>query len=304
MAESKFDTASAAGPPQTVAGLFDLGTARLAEAGLPDPRREAAALLGAALGWERGEVWLRGPERVSAAAASRYNAWIGRRAAREPFAYITGEKEWFGLRLHVRPGVLIPRPETELLAEFVIGQLPPDRPVRVADLCTGSGCLAVAIAKERPQAAVVAVDVSHEALAVARTNAERHGVASRIQFVAADVLADAFWPQLAAAGPLAVIVANPPYVARTEYDQLEPDVRQYEPVQALVPPGGDALAFYRRLVAAAHCLQPAGLLAVEVGAGQAADVAALLAAGDSWSEPQQLKDYSGQDRIVVARRRL
>lgn len=300
MTEIRLGRSHDAGSPQTVAGLLAVGAARLAEAGLPDARREAAALLGAALGWDRGEVWLRGPELVPAPAAAQYVAWLGRRAAREPFAYITGEKEWFGLRLHVSPAVLIPRPETELLAEFAIAQLPSGRPARVADVCTGSGCLAVAIAAQRPQASVVAVDVSPGALAVARGNAERHGVADRVAFAAVDVLADGALARLG--GPFDVIVSNPPYVAPAEYAALEPEVREYEPALALVPPGGDALAFYRALAAAPEALVPGGLLAVEVGAAQAPAVVALLEAAGGWAAIQVIPDYSGIGRIVAARR--
>src|SRR5262245_44556308 len=210
------------------------------------------------LGWStercRGDAAAAEPDGFSA----RYDAVIARRAAREPVPYITGRREFWGLSFEVTPDVLIPRPETELIVEATLDLFPDAAvPMRVADLCTGSGCVAIAVACERPRASVLATDISNAALAVARRNAVRPGVAARMQFECADVLQNV-------SGIFDLIVANPPYVRSGDRPALQPEVRE-EPDVALFS-GPEGLDVTRRLIAdAPACLRHGAHLVFEFG---------------------------------------
>jgi release factor glutamine methyltransferase len=208
--------------------------------------------------------------------------------------YITGRQEFFGLEFEVTPDVLIPRPETELIVEEAIRLSHGSRPV-ILDLCTGSGCIAVALARELSAARVFASDVSPAALQVARRNAARHGL--RVEFLASDLL-EAFAQQ-----PFAdVITCNPPYVAEAEMPTLQREVREWEPRIALSD-AGDGLSFHRRLLAETPSrLRPGGVLLCEMGYTQSEAILAMLNPTD-WQAPQLLDDLQGIPRTLVLKRR-
>ena len=220
-----------------------------------------------------------------------YQALLERRLRYEPMQYILGEQEFYGLRFRVNPFVLIPRPETEHLVEAVLARMPTRRPVRIADVGTGSGAIAVSLAHSLPLAQIDALDLSHEALAVAQGNAQAHGVGARVRFLISDLLSAVSTERYDC------IVSNPPYIADTEV--LEPQVRLWEPRAALYA-GPSGLELYRRLIPAAQRqLHAGGLLAVELGWGQAAAVEALLNPA-LWSTPEQAPDLQGIARVLLA----
>jgi release factor glutamine methyltransferase len=267
--------------------------ARLAAAGIAGARAEAWLLLAAAAGVERATL-MAGPDTLSARQEARLDALLRRRLAREPVAYLLGEKEFWSLRFEVGPAVLIPRPETETVVEAVLARLP-DRasPLRLLDLGVGSGCLLLALLSELPRATGLGVDDSAAALALARRNAERLGLAARADFQAGR------WGA-GVAGRFDLIVSNPPYVAEGDWDGLQPEIREYEPKAALVA-GPDGLAAYRALAPdCARLLAPGGLCALEIGYGQGDAVAGLLAAA-GLTVVRRRCDLAGIERCVLAR---
>lgn len=282
---------------RSLAAVVDEAAGRLAQQGFapPDARVDAGVLARALLGWDVATWLTRDHEPSPGDLAPRLEAWIARRARHEPVAYITGEREFFGRPFHVTPAVLIPRPETELVVEAALecARLRTPAALSVLDVGTGSGCLAVTLACELPGAAVTATDVSLDALVVARDNAARHHVADRIAAVEGPLLAN----QL---GPWDLIVSNPPYVPRREYDGLAADVRDFEPRVALLG-GDDGLDLIRAITrAAAGALSPAGSLVMEIGAGQVDAVRALIEQTAGLSLGRVLPDLQGIPRVVVA----
>jgi release factor glutamine methyltransferase len=221
----------------------------------------------------------------------RYLAWVERRRAGEPIAYLTGEREFHSLAFTVTPAVLIPRPETELLVDAALERVPAHAPFRVLDLGTGSGCVAVAIAKLRPRAQVTATDVSRAALAVARENAARHG--SSIEFIESD------WLNALAGRRFDLIVSNPPYVAERDPHLAQGDSR-FEPRVALVA-GADGLSCIRLIIVQARAhLEPGGGLYFEHGYDQAARCRALLAQA-GYFEVATPRDLAGIERVSGGR---
>jgi release factor glutamine methyltransferase len=223
-----------------------------------------------------------------------YQRLIERRLRFEPIQYILGEAEFYGLTLRVTPAVLIPRPETELLVEAVLARLPDDQPVRIADIGTGSGAIAIALAHALPHASVTALDLSPEALAIARENARTHTLEARIRFLRSDLLAAVSQEE-----PFDAIVSNPPYVPAEDASTLHPQVRDHEPSLALYA-GKDGLELYRRIIPEALALlKPDGLLALEIGHGQRATIAELLA---GWRALEFLNDLQQIPRVALARK--
>ena len=288
-----------AGAPDTARALAREAAARLAAAGVPDPESDAELLLRHVLSTGRAALH-RDPERpVDAMAAAAYRALVTRRAARTPIQHLTGVQEFWSLAFEVTPDVLIPRPETEHLVEAFLA-IPVGASPRVVELGTGSGCLAVVAALERPGAAVVATDTSRAALEVAARNATRHGVAARIRFVEGDLLLPL--RGLGLAGGVDVLLSNPPYIPDGDLAGLEPEVRDHEPLTALTP-GPDGLAAHRRIATGApEFLRPGGHLVVEIGLGQAAAARSLYE--EAGFEVLAIRpDLAGIERVVVARRR-
>lgn len=258
-------------------------------------RRDAQSLLLYLIGKDRAWLIAHGHEEFGGCHAIRYAAMIERRLAGEPIQYITGECEFFGLPFHVTPAVLIPRPETEHLVEqaiLVAHRMGPQ--VRILDVGTGSGSIAVALAHALPHAKITAVDLSAEALQIARDNADRNGIGSRILFLQGDLLAPVAGQQFD------LIVSNPPYVPSTDRESLAVEVREHEPHLALFA-GADGLEVYRRLIpSAAGALIRGGCLALEIGYGQVESLRWLLA-GAGFSSIEFSPDLQGIPRVACAR---
>ena len=272
---------------------------RLRAAGIANGEAELDARLLAqhALGWDAVRLLTEGHNAEPPADfAPVYERLVARRTAREPIAYIIGEQEFWGLSFEVSPAVLIPRPETELLVEALLDLFPRSgRPLRVADVCTGSGCVAVASASERAETRVVATDVSEDALALARRNALRHQVADRIELVRADLLEGL-------PGAFDAIVANPPYVPERDRASLAPEVREHEPAVALFA-ADEGLAVIRRLVTdSVDRLASGAVLICECGFGQADAVRELISDQRALRMIDFRRDLQGIERAAVARK--
>ncbi len=268
----------------------------LEQAGVDSPALTADLLLGRVLEWSRVRVLSRPEAHLRADSLECFRSLIERRSKGEPLQYLTGEQEFFGLALRVTPEVLIPRPETEILVERAISLASGRREPRIVDVGTGSGCIAVAVAHEIPDATLCAVDISLSALCVARTNAVRHGVLDRIRFFACNLLEGIRRQPF-----FDFVLSNPPYVADSEYNTLPAVVRDHEPHPALFA-GASGLAMHRRLVpqAAVH-LVPGGYLLLEIGLGQADAVTGLIRQ-EGLSLESIHSDLQGIPRCVVARK--
>ncbi len=273
--------------------LIQEGRVALQSAGIQQPARESGRLVAHALGIDEAQVLARDLETAPSESTERIRRLLGRRATGEPLAYLTGEREFFGRSFSVDRRVLIPRPETEHLVEIAL-ELPLPARARVLDVGTGSGCLAVSIAAERPDWTVVATDVSIAALAVARGNAHRHGVADRVLPLAADL---ARGLEL---GPFDLVVGNPPYVEAGVVPYLSRDVRDFEPRVALVG-GADGLGTVRALLGQLAALRAGTWVALEFGLGQE-DAVVEVATGHGCFELVELRrDLAGIERDVVFR---
>ena len=282
------------------------GAALLLErAGIETARLDAECLLAQVLGSTRWELALHRERRLPSEAFARFLTLLQRRERRKPLAYLTGTREFWSLALAVTPGVLVPRPETETLVEATLTALR-RRPEAcrhdggLLDLCTGTGAVAIALARELPEARLIATDVSRRALRVARRNAETHGVAERIRFYRGDL-----WRALEGvvpAGTLDAVVANPPYIPSAAIPALMPEV-QWEPRVAL-DGGPDGLAVHRQIIGGApRFVRAGGLVLLEIGADQGPGVAALFEASGAFEAPAIVSDLAGHDRVVLARRR-
>ena len=282
--------------PMILREALKQGGGELRAANVPSPVLAAELLLMHVVGASRAWLYAHADDPLDAGAAERYGELIRRRSAGTPTQYLTGHQEFWGLEFEVTPDVLIPRPETEHVMEVAIGRLGKERsrePLRVADVGTGSGCLAVALARELPAARIFATDVSPRALAVARRNAARHGVAERIAFVESDLLA-AFLPR-----SLDLVVSNPPYIGRKEAASLPREVREHEPAEALFG-GEEGMEAYPTLIAeAAERLIASGVLVVELGYEVSERVEALLDTAD-WRDIAITNDLAGIPRVLSA----
>ena len=283
----------------TIQTCVDVGRQRLREAGLSpvEAALDARLLAQHVLGWETATyfTWANEPEPNGFAAT--YGPLVARRAAREPLPYITGRREFWDLTFEVSPAVLIPRPETELIVEAALDLFPLQTDAAtIVDACTGSGVVAIALARERPAARIVATDISSDALDVARRNARRHGAADRVEFVCGDLL-----DPITSAVDL--IVCNPPYVAEGSRPGLQPEVRDHEPSVALFG-GRDGLHLVTRLIGGAPSrLRSGGYLVFEFGFGQDVEVETLIEANPHLELLGLRRDLLGIARTAVARRR-
>lgn len=271
---------------------------RLRLAGLSPAEADIDARLLAqhVLGWETARFLTSSHEPEPHGFAASYNPLVARRAAREPLPYITGRREFWDLTFEVSPAVLIPRPETELIVEAALERFPSCAdPMTFVDACTGSGIVAIALARERPNARVIATDISQDAIDVARRNASRLGVDGRVQFVRGDLLAPI-------AGPVDLITCNPPYVAEVSRPGLQPEVRDHEPPVALYG-GRDGLRLVARTVAeAVPRLRRGGYLIFEFGFGQDVEIEALVAAQQDLALIGLRRDLQGIARTAVVRK--
>jgi release factor glutamine methyltransferase len=293
--ESAAVTTTAA-PPTSVAALLRDATTELEAAGIDTARLEAELLLAHACGWTRAMLWARLRDPVPATARDAFDEALLRRRRREPFQYIIARQELWSLDFVVTPDVLIPRPETEVLIEVTLAALrargPAEQPLTLCDVGTGSGCIAIALARELPAATVWAIDASLAALRVARLNAARFGVADRIRFIGSDLLTAV--PRVR----VDALVANPPYVRSADLADAQPELA-WEP-RAALDGGPSGLDTIERLVrAAATQVRPGGLLAVEIGAEQGPAVRELAVAA-GWNNVTVVPDYGGRPRVLQA----
>jgi len=281
----------------TFADQLDAATMALQAAGLASARVDAEWLLAGLLGVGRVAVRLDLAGTIPAPIAERYAHAVSRRARREPLQRILGWEEFRGIRVRLTDAVLVPRPETEALVEWALALLPPPgrRQLLAIDVGTGSGCIACALAFERPDLDVIAVDVSPAAAALARDNARALDLAARVRVVAADLF-DGI-RDLGAD----LIVSNPPYLPTALLPELPPEVRIHEPTLAL-DGGGDGLALIRRIVTTARrCLRPSGALLVETAGGDQAEAAAALLRAAGWDQVAVRADLVGIERFVAGR---
>lgn len=282
----------------TVLRLIEWTRGYLARAGVDEPRLSAELLLADVLGCDRVQLYARHDLAVAPDDLAAFRESIRRAAGGEPIAYIRGFKEFYSLTFKVTADVLIPRPETELLVDAALAVARAAAEARLWDVCTGSGCVAVAAAHYGPGLRVLATDVCEPALAVAEENARRHGVADRVRLAKADLLAAPVPPE--PAGIFDIITANPPYVTDEQMGDLPAPVA-HEPEAALR--GGPAgMTLIERIVgdAPAH-LRAGGALAVEIGMGQADDVYALLRADGRYEDIRFAKDLADIPRVALAR---
>lgn len=288
----------------TIGAVLRQGAESLRQAGVEEANADAELLLLYLLGISKAKLLLDWRETMPVDKRAAWAEMLARKAEGEPAQYIVGEQYFYGRRFEVSPAVLIPRPETELLAEAVLelgDRLWPSGSgaPTVLDVGTGSGALSVTLAAERPEWRVLASDLSSDALAMARNNAARLGVAKRITFVQGDLLT----PFMGAGSeypPIDILVSNPPYIPSADIPGLQREVRSHEPHLAL-DGGADGLNPYRAMASQLSGL-PAlpRVVAWEVGMGQADDVAALLCEAAEWSDIRFVKDYAGIDRHVIA----
>jgi release factor glutamine methyltransferase len=279
----------------TVGRLITWTKDYLEKHGSESPRLDAEVLLALVLGWQRVQLYTHFEEEVNTSSRAAFRELVRRRAEGSPVAYLTGRKEFYSLPLKVTPAVLIPRPDSEfVVVEFLAAARALKSP-RCVDVGTGSGCLALACAHEHPGATFQAIDVSPEALAVARENAAALGLTGRVTFHEGHLL-----DPVARAGPFDVIVSNPPYIATDVIPTLEPGVRDYEPRSAL-DGGPDGLAVVTPLIErAASLLAPGGHLILEIGSDQEKPVTALLTSQPGLTVEAVVRDHANHPRVVRA----
>jgi release factor glutamine methyltransferase len=301
--------------------------AQLRAAQIPSHTLATELLLMHALRRDRAWIYSHPEESVDPVIAERFLALIARRAAGEPVQYLTGKQEFWGLEFEVTPAVLIPRPETEHLMEVALARLgergikihmdtgAPREKLRAADVGTGSGCLAVALAWELPHADVFATDISAPALEIARRNATRHGVTDRIHFLQCDLLTGLEKAELSSVGArhdvpasaqresqFDLIVSNPPYIARNDADQLQREVRDHEPHGALFG-GPTGVEMYERLINDARGLmRDRGILVLELGHDSAEHVRGIFDVQPGWTNVAITMDLAGIPRVLAAER--
>ncbi len=285
----------------TIQRLLTWVTGYLTDKKVDAPRLSAELLLGHVLSLKRIELYTKFDRPVDKAQLDQLRPLVKRAGEHEPVVYLVGRTEFYGIELAITPDCLIPRPETELLAaraiEFLRGRRGPQR---VCDLCAGSGCLAVAIARNHADATVTATDLCARALSVAATNVDKHKLAQRVTLLCGDLF-DPLIAQLDGPG-FDLIVCNPPYVSTREYEMLDRNVREYEPPAALLA-GEDGLDVYRRICAGVGpLLRPDGALMLEIGYAQGPAVREMLERTDLFQEVAIEKDAHDNDRVVLAHR--
>lgn len=278
----------------TIAEAIEMGAARLREEAISDPKREASLLLRLALKRDAAFLYAHPEYRLNAVEAILYKAVVKRRAAHEPFQYISGTQEFYGLDFAVTPDVLIPRPETEILVEAAIDALKEIDQPTFCEIGVGSGCISVATLANVPNATAVGVDVSEKALAVAGSNAEINGVSNRLDLRISNIFENVPKESFDA------VVSNPPYVPESDIEGLPSEVRLFEPHTAL-DGGDDGLDIVRRIVnESPKYLKPHGFLFLEIGWNQSEKVKTMLA-NDVWQQVNLLPDLQGIPRIVTAK---
>lgn len=281
----------------TVAEAWQAGREHLAAQGIDEAAITAEVLLRHSLNLSRAELYLVWDRPIDHSGFDRYQAYLDDRVRGRPVAYIIGHREFMGLDFLVDERVLIPRPETETLVDFVLGVTAGQTAPRIADVGTGCGAIAVSLAVARPTASLLATDNSPDALIVARANAARHDVTDRVRFLLGDLVA----PIAAAGDRVDVIACNPPYVSPRELAGLPREIRDFEPTGAVIAPDHAESVHARLILEAPAVLRPEGWLVMEVGAGQASRVVELLETTIGYSAVQTRRDGLGWERVVAAR---
>jgi release factor glutamine methyltransferase len=291
----EFDAASADALSRRLDAVLRQGAESLAAAGVDAPLIDARRLLSAATGCSAADLIAHPEQLVGASEIARFAVMIARRCRREPVSRILGEREFYGRTFRITPAVLDPRADSETLIDEALSISDRkdwrQRPIRILDIGTGSGALLITLLAELPLATGLGTDVSLEALAVAVANAEQNSVAARATFTKADALEGI-------AGPFDLVVSNPPYIASDDIAGLAPEVRGYDPHGAL-DGGPDGLDVYRKIIPQLARVLPCGVLLLEVGAGQASAVSALLAREFSRAFVRTSRDLGGHERCVA-----
>lgn len=284
----------------TIQKLLNWVTDYFTEKQIDSPRLSAELLLSSVLSLSRIELYTNFETPVSKKQLDRLHDLVKRAARKEPVAYLTGKTEFYSLEINVNPACMIPRPETELLVEKAVDFLKGRSTDQlVCDLCTGSGCIAVAIARNLPKARIIATDISEKALAVAAENIEKHDLKKQIRLLCGDLF-DPIVPQLDSA-KFDLLVCNPPYVSKSEFEKLDRNVKDYEPESALLA-GADGLDVYRQICRkAGNFLKPGAALMLEIGIGQSNAVKRLLENAGCFAEIKIEKDFNKIDRVVIAK---
>ncbi len=286
----------------TIIETINRSASQLSSVGITTGRLDAELLLCHTLGKDRAWLLAHIREAVDEQHRELFKQAVDRRALREPLQYIVGKQEFWGLDFMVTQDVLIPRPETELIIETALTLVPnKDARFTILDLCTGSGCIAVSLAKELASARIFASDKSEKALDVARENARRNGVADRVRFLEGDLFGSL--EELDLRGRVDIMVSNPPYVPSEEYSELQPEVRDHEPRMALLA-GQNGTEVHQRIIdEAPEFLRSEGALIMEMGMGQAEALVQMIRENSTFNKPDVLKDLAGIERVVVARKK-
>jgi release factor glutamine methyltransferase len=278
--------------------LITWATEYLESYGVESPRLSAELMLGRVLSLGRLQLYLHFDQPLKPDELAAFKQLLLRRRSHEPMAYIMGSREFYGLEIMVGPGVLVPRPETEHLVEEGLKAIQAIERPRVLDLCTGSGCVALALAQERKDAQVVGVDISKQALTFAQGSADKLELGQHVQWLVGDL----YDPLAAAGGFFNLITANPPYVREDEWQGLSAGVREFEPRQALVS-GDSGLEVIGQIIAGSRAfLKPFGALLLEVGAGQSETVLNLASEIGIFEKLSVVKDLAGVERVVACQR--
>ena len=277
-----------------VSDLLRWGREKLESAGIEDNAISSELLLRSLLGLSRAELILAHSRKVDSETESQYKNLIERRAAREPLQHLVGWVDFYNITLKTDSRALIPRPETEILVETVLGRLKGVSTLEILDIGTGSGNIAIALAKSLPGARLTGLDISPDALQLAQFNATHNGVERQIKFVGGDILDAIFAESL---GIFGCVVSNPPYVSYAEKEHLQPEVLEFEPRAALFS-GDDSLIFFKTIVSIiSYILKPGGLLAFEIGIGQARLIAKMMK--DSFKNVEIVNDLAGIERVIT-----
>jgi len=287
----------------TIQKLLNWVTEYLTAKGIESPRLSAELLLSQVLGLKRIELYTQFNKQVPQQQLDLLHDLVKRAGLHEPVAYLIGRSEFYSLELEITADCLIPRPETELLVQRAIEFLRTRSGIQyVCDLCTGSGCIAVAIAKNFPDASVTATDISSEALEVAARNVEKHRLTEQVRLLCGDLFEPII--QQLDVSQFDLIVCNPPYVSTAEYEKLDKNVKDYEPKIALFA-GTDGMDIYRRIIEKVdEFLKPGAALMLEIGYAQGPAVRELLEQTGAFAEINIEKDFHDNDRIVIARKKL
>jgi release factor glutamine methyltransferase len=286
--------------PVRAGDLLRSGEERLRVAGVDSPRFNAEKLLAHAFGCDRSLLLTRSKDDVPPEVISNFEKALRRRELREPLQHILGETEFWSLPIFCDRRALVPRPETEVLVRTALDLIREVPSPRIAEIGAGSGCIAVALAHERPDARIVAADIDPDALALAESNLKRHNLTRFVELIQGD-LAGPF-AERGDYGSFDLAVSNPPYIETAELERLEPEVREHDPRRAL-DGGRDGLEVIRRLVdEIPPLLRAGGFLVMEIGAGQAGSVREMIRSRPGWGPVRTLRDGAGIERVVVARK--